>query len=81
MASKYRVIWNEVKANGSCAVAMHPRLHSRLIRQLSVVKDRDVAYKILLAERGEKAKIFYEVEGSRVVFRLKLYSIIDFSLL
>lgn len=77
MASKYQIIWNEVKTTGSCTVAMHPRLHSRLVRQLSVVKDRDVGYKIQIAEQSKKARIEYEIEGSRVVFRLRLIDLID----
>lgn len=77
MASKYLLIWNEVKSTGSCTVAMHPRLHSRLVRQLSVVKDRDVGYKIWIAEQRKKARIEYEIEGSRVVFRLRLIDLID----
>lgn len=69
----FRPIWNELKATGICAVAMHPRLHSRLVRQLAVTKDRDLGYKILLSNEGKKAILTKKIEGSRVIFRLAYY--------
>jgi hypothetical protein len=71
----YTPIWKELKLHRKVSVAMHPRLHPNLVRQMSVEKDRDIGYKIQLGNdpAPKKAIMTKHIEGAMVTFYLSLY--------
>lgn len=52
---------------------MHKALHANCVRQMSVLKDRDVGYKIALSNQDKKAIMSHSTKDSMLTFRLELY--------
>lgn len=71
----YTSIWQALKRDRTVSVAMHPKHHSNLVRQMSVEKDRDIGYKIALGNESspKKAIMTKKIEQSKVTFTLSFY--------
>lgn len=69
----YSPIWQALKRDRTVSVAMHPKLHTNLVRQMSVEKDRDIGYKITLGNDGKKAIMTKVIDQSMVTFTLSFY--------
>ena len=74
---KYTAIWNALKKNHSCAITAHVSLHPRIIKAISCEKNKDVGYKLLLAERNRKVILGNVVDGSRIRFFIREYFLGD----
>lgn len=71
----YAPVWKVLKRDNTVSVAIHPKLHKELVRQMSVEKDRDIAHKILLGNMSapRRAILSKVISGAKVTFVLTHY--------
>jgi len=43
---QYQSIWVQIKKDGHCTVAVHPKLHKRVVKAVRKEKWKDIAYKV-----------------------------------
>lgn len=67
---KYAPIWNKLKVTGICKIAVHHRLHKRIIKAVIKEKNSDLGYAFQLAEKREKARLKCERIYDSIVFTL-----------
>lgn len=68
----YEPIWERIKTAKSARIKAAPRHHSKIIKAVTKEKYSDVAYKLLLDERGEKAVLTHVCVNDDVLFTLKI---------
>lgn len=71
---KYHSIWEALKKDKHCVITTHVRLHSRIVKAVVGMKDRDVGYKIRKAEEGRKMILRHTKNGAMIRFFLTEYS-------
>lgn len=69
--SKYTPIWVAIKKDSKCIVTSHPLLQKRLIKAVGKRKNEDLKYKEELKRNGQRAVLYYEINGNIVTFKLK----------
>lgn len=72
--SMYSPIWERIKKDDYCRITAPTPLHKRIIKAVIKRKHEDLAFKLLLSERGKRARISHSVKGTVIEFRLT-YSI------
>ena len=68
--SKYYPIWEKLKKELRCDVAAVPALHARIKKAVVKRKDRDLAFKLYIADQGKYATLISKSEGSVIKFKL-----------
>lgn len=74
---KYSPIWKQLKEKQHCAITAPAPLHPRIIKAVTAEKYRDIAYKLLMAEERKRVTVEHLVDGSRIRFFLRVYSILE----
>jgi hypothetical protein len=67
---RYSPIWNKLKQTGTCAISVPAPLHKRVIKAVIQEKYRDLAFRFHMSENNRTAKLWYEITGARITFRL-----------
>lgn len=75
MARKYTSIWWELKKHGHCTIAVHVKLHARIVKAVTCEKNRDDGYKLLKAEERKKVILAHTKDGAKIRFFLTEYTI------
>lgn len=68
--SRYTPIWVAIKKEGKCQVASPSLLHKRLIKAVGKRKNEDLMYKEQLRRNGQRAVLYYAIDGDVVEFTL-----------
>ena len=70
--SRYLPIWIELKQHGICRITAPPHFHKRLIKAVKKRRDKDLAFLYNLQEDNKKHTIKYSIDGSVIIFTLKI---------
>lgn len=70
MSRLYEPIWRSVKDTGTCSIAAPSPLHSRIIKAVKKEKDKDLGFKVIMAEEGRAARLQITVQKAKITFRL-----------
>jgi hypothetical protein len=77
--SQYLPIWNRLKLHGTATIVAMPALHRRIIKAVQKRRDRDLGFKLQLAEDGMKHEISWLIKGNTITFslhkRISIYGI------
>lgn len=77
--SQYSSIWSRLKDQKTVTLAVHPKLHPRLIKAVTTRKYKDTGYRLELAESSppRRAILSHISEQSKLRFILTIYAITD----
>ena len=69
---KYQPIWEAIKAHPDLTASLASPIstHSTIIKAVRKEKDKDLSYKLVLAETGTKYRLMERIEGSLITFYL-----------
>lgn len=67
---QYEPIWNALKSGRICAITANPALHPRIVKAVVKEKYQDVGWKMQMADDYCKSKIWYQIKGTVITFRL-----------
>ena len=76
-APKYRPIWDKLKAVGHCEIVALPQHHATIIRMVGRTRDKDLKFRLNLAEEHLYHKISARKEGNKISFTLTYRSRLD----
>lgn len=70
--SRYLPIWLRLKDKKECKITAPPQFHMRIIKAVKKRRDKDTAFLYDLAESGHKHMIKFHIDGSVILFTLKI---------
>lgn len=68
--SRYEIIWIKLKQLGEVEIAAPASHHARLRKAVIKRKDRDLGYKLQIAERNERAFLRFYFNQDKVTVKL-----------
>lgn len=68
----YQPIWETLKQYNTVTIQANPSAHPRIIKAVAKEKDKDLAYRLLIAESYQRSVLKSKINGNQVSFTLEL---------
>ena len=68
----YQPIWENLKQHKTVTIQANPSAHPRIIKAVSKEKDKDLAYRLLVAESYQRAVMRAKINGNQITFILDI---------
>lgn len=68
--SRYQPIWDQLKEKHKAELVAPVVLHRRIIKAVTKRKNIDLTYKFLCSEQFKKAVLKYEIDDTKITFRI-----------
>ena len=73
MATKYSSIWEALKETGKVVLAVPIPLHRRVLKGLTICKDKDLLFKVAADHKKKRYILESIAEHARITITLKEY--------
>ena len=68
----YQPIWENLKQYSTVTIQANPSAHPRIIKAVAKEKDKDLAYRLMIAESYQRSILRAKINGNQVTFILDL---------